>query len=96
MSSQFQVDTDRIQGAAGDIGRISAEIEGQVQAMMAKLGSLQDAWRGTAASRFQQVTQDWQATQRQVRESLDRISALLGQAGQQYAEAEQQNAARFS
>ena len=30
MAAQFQVDTDRIASAAGDIARISAEIEGQV------------------------------------------------------------------
>ena len=29
MSAQFQVDTDRIAAAAGDVARISADIEGQ-------------------------------------------------------------------
>lgn len=36
MAAQFTVDTERIAGAAGDIARISAEIEGQVATMMAR------------------------------------------------------------
>ncbi|HEX8498723.1 MAG TPA: WXG100 family type VII secretion target [Actinomycetales bacterium] len=95
MSSQFQVDTDRISAASGDVARISADIETQVAAMMSRLTSLQDAWRGEASGRFQEVVQDWRATQSRVRESLDHVSRALNQAGQQYAAAEQQNAAMF-
>ena len=55
MSAQFQVDTDRIAAAAGDVARISAEIEGQVGVMLARLTGLQDAWTGTASAQFQGV-----------------------------------------
>ena len=95
MSSQFQVDTTRIGAASGDVQRISAEIESSVATMMARLTDLQDAWRGEASTRFQGVAQEWRATQTRVRDSLEHISRLLGQAGQQYAAAEQQNAALF-
>jgi 6 kDa early secretory antigenic target len=95
MSSQFQVDTDRITAASADIGRIGADIDSQVAAMMARLTALQDAWTGSAASRFQGVASEWRATQAKVRESLDHISRLLAQAGQQYAAAEQHNTAMF-
>ncbi len=96
MSSQFQVDTDRITAASGDINRISADIDAQVSAMMARLTGLQDAWTGSAASRFQGVAHEWRGTQARVRGSLDHISRLLAQAGQQYAEAEQQNTSMFA
>lgn len=95
MSNQFQVDTERIGAAAGDVARISADIDAQVAAMTALLGSLQDAWRGEAAGRFQAVAAEWRATQVRVRASLDHVGRLLAQAGQQYAAAEQQNAALF-
>lgn len=95
MSTQFQVDTDRIQAAAGDVHRISADIEREVGAMMARLVGLQDAWRGQAAGRFQEVATEWRGAQAHVREALDQISRLLGQAGQQYAAAEQATAALF-
>ena len=95
MSSTFRVDTDRIQAASGDIARISADVEAQVAAMMARLTALQDAWQGEAAGRFQGVVGDWRATQARVRESLDTISRALGAAGRQYAEAELHNASMF-
>lgn len=95
MSNVFRVDTERIQSASADIFRISTEIEGQVKTMMGQLTALQGAWHGSAATSFAQVSDDWRRTQDQVRDSLQRISHALGQAGQQYAEAEQQNTAMF-
>lgn len=96
MASQFQVDTDRIHAAAGDIARISGEIEGQVGSMMVRLTALQDAWTGSAATRFQAVVGQWQGTQRQVRASLDSIGQVLGAAGAQYAETEAHATRMFS
>ncbi|HET7476111.1 MAG TPA: WXG100 family type VII secretion target [Dermatophilaceae bacterium] len=96
MSSTFQVDTAQIAGAAGDINRISAEIEASVRAMMSRLLSLQDAWQGAAATNFQGVVRDWDGVQRRVRESLDTISQALNRAGQQYAEVERANASMFN
>ncbi len=96
MSTQFQVDTERIQAASGDIARISAEIEGQVAQMLARLTALQDAWKGGAATQFHGVVTQWQGTQRQVQSSLDSIGQVLAAAGAQYAETEAQNMRMFS
>jgi WXG100 family type VII secretion target len=93
--TQFQVDTAQIGVVSGDVQRISAEIETQVAAMMTRLTSLEEAWRGEASGRFQAVAQEWHTTQGRVRESLDHIARLLSQAGQQYAASEQRNAAMF-
>jgi len=96
MSSSFQVDTERISAASGDITRISADIETQVAAMLGKLNALQDAWKGSASDRFQVVVHDWKGTQARVRQSLEDISRALAQAGTQYAEAEAANTSMFS
>jgi WXG100 family type VII secretion target len=96
MASHFQVDTDRIAAASGDIARISADIEGQVAAMMARLTSLQDAWQGSAAAQFQGVVQQWQGTQRQVQAGLQSIGTVLGAAGARYAETEADALRMFS
>ncbi|NHA67934.1 WXG100 family type VII secretion target [Phycicoccus flavus] len=96
MAAQFQVDTDRIAAASADVARISAEIEGQVGVMLARLTGLQDAWTGTAAAQFQGVVIEWRGTQQQVRESLDRIGQVLGAAGSQYAETEAQAVRMFT
>jgi 6 kDa early secretory antigenic target len=96
MSAQFTVDTERIQAASGDIARISGEIDAQVSAMMGRLTALQDAWTGTASTRFQALVAEWQGTQRQVRASLDSIGGVLAAAGAQYAETEAQTVRLFS
>lgn len=96
MATQFQVDTDRIQAASGDIARISGEIEGQVGQMLARLTALQDAWKGGAATQFHGVVTQWQGTQRQVQASLDSIGQVLAAAGAQYAETEAQNMRMFT
>lgn len=95
MSIQFQVDTQEIQSASAEIGRISAAIEGDVAAMMSRLTALQSAWRGSAATGFQSVVTGWSATQRQVREALDQVQLTLSRAGAQYAEVEAANTALF-
>ncbi|MCB1253759.1 MAG: WXG100 family type VII secretion target [Austwickia sp.] len=96
MSTQFQVDTQQIAAASGDIRRMSGQIESDVASMMARLSALQNAWRGSAAAGFQQVVTQWSATQRQVRESLDAIETTLARAGTQYADVEAANAALFA
>lgn len=96
MATQFQVDTERIQAASGDIARISSEIEGQVAQMLARLTALQDAWKGGAATQFHGVVTQWQGTQRQVQTSLDSIGQVLAAAGAQYAETEAQNMRMFT
>jgi 6 kDa early secretory antigenic target len=96
MAAQFQVDTEQIQAASGDIARISGEIDAQVTAMMGRLNGLQGAWTGTASARFQALVAEWQGTQRQVRASLDSIGVVLAAAGAQYAETEAQTLRMFS
>lgn len=96
MSTQFQVDTHQIASAAGDIRRMPGQIESDVAGMMSRLSALQSAWRGSAASGFQQVVTQWSATQRQVRESLDSIETALARAGSQYADTEAANASLFA
>ncbi|GAA4728181.1 hypothetical protein GCM10025782_28670 [Pedococcus ginsenosidimutans] len=96
MAAQFQVDTEQIQAASGDIARISGEIDAQVTAMMGRLNGLQGAWTGTASARFQALVAEWQGTQRQVRASLDSIGGVLAAAGAQYAETEAQTLRMFS
>lgn len=96
MSQKFQVDTARIAAAAGDITKISGDIEASVRAMRGRLNALQDAWVGSAASSFQAVTLDWERTQQVVRQSLDNISQALNRAGVQYSEVESANTSMFS
>ncbi|HHU10477.1 MAG TPA: WXG100 family type VII secretion target [Intrasporangiaceae bacterium] len=96
MSATFQVDTGRIHSASGDIASISAEIESLVATMLSRLTALQDAWTGSAATRFQGVVHEWRGTQQHVKASLDSIGVALGQAGTHYADAEATNLQMFT
>ncbi|HLS45219.1 MAG TPA: WXG100 family type VII secretion target [Ornithinicoccus sp.] len=96
MTTTFAVDTARIAEASGDIQRISAQIESDVRAMMARLQGLQDCWRGAAAGNFTHVSQQWSATQEQVRATLQEISVALRTAGEDYDLVEQANRMRFT
>ncbi|MGO1165228.1 MAG: WXG100 family type VII secretion target [Janibacter sp.] len=86
--SQFTVNTESIAGSATDISRISEEVESSVSQMMTRLTQLQSEWTGAASGSFQELLSDWRATQRQVKESLDDISRVLGEAGQTYSTTE--------
>lgn len=96
MTGQFHVDTDRIASASADIAALATDIDSQVTAMMSRLTALEDAWRGAAAAQFQGVLGQWRTTQTSVRNSLDGIGRVLGQAGAQYAEAEAQAVRMFT
>jgi WXG100 family type VII secretion target len=91
----YAVDSDAVLTAntavRGTIDRLQAE----TQSMMSQLVSLQSSWTGTASSAFQQVVDQWRATQRQVEESLANINTALATAGRQYAEAEQATTGLF-
>ena len=84
----FTVDTERIHAASGDIGRIAAEIEQSVAAMMARLHALQSSWSGAASSEFQAAVSEWQSVQARVRENLATIGTLTARAGSSYQSTE--------
>jgi WXG100 family type VII secretion target len=86
--SNFTVNTERIAGSATDIAQISEEIETSVAAMMTRLTQLQSDWTGAASGSFQELVGEWRATQRTVKESLDDIARVLGEAGRTYASTE--------
>lgn len=92
----FHVDSDAVMtttsAANGSIERIRAEVQG----LLGQLTSLEGSWGGQAALAFQGVVSDWRATQQRVEESLVGIAAALGNAGRQYAEAEQANLHLFA
>jgi len=92
---RYQVDSDAVVQATGAVRASIGRIQGEVAALHGQLLDLQGSWSGQAASAFQTVIADWKSTQQQVEASLDSINLALGQAGQQYAEAESANARLF-
>ena len=86
--ASFTVDTAQVASSASDVSRISEDVETTVASMMSRLLSLQNEWQGEASSSFQDLINDWRATQRTVKESLDEIGRVLGEAGRTYDDTE--------
>ena len=92
--TRYQVDSDAVAATTAAVRRAVGRIQGEVGALHAQLVHLQASWTGQASARpFQRLVADWTATPAARRGEPRRcISAALAQAGQQYAEIEQQNA----
>ncbi len=94
--STFQVDSEAVLAHAAAARQTVGRIQGEVSALHAQLEQLQSPWRGGAASAFRGLVAEWRATQQRVEDNLATIGTALAQAGQQYAEIEQQNQRLFS
>ena len=94
--TRYQVDSEAVAAATGNVRAAVSRIQAEVSGLHGQLANLQSSWTGQAATAFQGVVGDWKATQQRVEQSLAEINAALGQAGQLYADAEQQNARLFS
>ena len=93
--AQFQVDSDRIQQAAGAVGTSVQAIRDAVNGMYANLQQLQSVWTGSASVQFASTAQQWRAAQQQMEQSLQSIQLAMQQASNVYLDAETQAAALF-
>ena len=93
--TSYQVDSEAVlaqsTAARGTVGRIQSE----TASLHSQLEQLQSSWTGGAATAFHALVSEWRAAQQRVDESLTALSTALAQAGQQYAEAEHNNARLF-
>jgi WXG100 family type VII secretion target len=93
---RYEVDSAQVLQAGTAVQASAEQIREEVDRMMRHLLDLQGSWRGQAATSFQSVIADWQATQERVRSSLEEIQRALAVAGRQYAEVESATAAMFA
>lgn len=94
--TRYQIDSEAVAAATASVQAAASRIQSDVTGLHARLVDLQSTWTGQASAAFQAVVVDWTATQRRVEDSLQLLTAALAQAGQHYAEIEQQNARLFS
>lgn len=94
--SRYEVDVEQVSAASSKVAGSVNTIRAEVTAMMAHLHDLEAGWRGSAATAFSGLMQQWAGTQAQVEDSLDDITAALAQAAQIYAQTEESNRQLFS
>ena len=93
--SVFTVDTDAVQAANGAAYATMERLQSESAALMAQLNQLQSSWTGAAAAAFQHCSEQWRGAQMHVEQVLGSISAALGSAAAQYADADQYSASLF-
>jgi WXG100 family type VII secretion target len=93
--SGFRVTPEQLQALSGRVSGGAGAIEGELRALAGALAPLGSDWAGVAQGRFQELWADWQRNAEGLHQALSGISALLGQAGTAYAEAEQAVASSF-
>jgi len=93
--SGIRVTPEQLAAMSGRVSSGATSIEGELQSLAAALAPLGSDWAGVAQQRFEALWAEWQRSARGLHEALTGVSALLGQAGSHYAEAERAIAASF-
>lgn len=93
---QFQVDPERIASSSAAVSASVDAIRHAVQGMYANLNALQDAWRGPAATQFQEISTQWRSAQERMETSLQAIQMALSKASSLYTDTEAQASRLFS
>jgi WXG100 family type VII secretion target len=94
--SIISVDTELLQLKSANVKATVDRISADVQTMKRGLDELQATWRGSAATNFHVLIAEWTLTQGKVEASLAAINLALNSAAASYAQAELNNAQRFS
>lgn len=93
---QYQVDSERISSSSAAVQSSVGQIRQAVTGMVTNLNALQDAWKGSAATQFASVVEQWRAAQQQMEASLESIQRSLTHASTVYADAENAAARLFA
>lgn len=92
----LEVTFESLSATSSDLGKGGGEIDSQLTAMESKVRDLTNAgWKGAASSAFQDLWDQWQRGAADVREALDGISQMAGEAARKYEETEEQLASQI-
>jgi WXG100 family type VII secretion target len=96
MINGLKVSPQQLEALGGQCGRTAGEVRGQHNALKSQLNPLFGGdWAGAAASEFANLYEQFTRSAEGLSAALDGIGRLLGQAGANYAVAEQQIARSF-
>jgi WXG100 family type VII secretion target len=93
--AQIQVDSEHVLAANSTIQATIAKVQAEVDGLHVQLLGLQDVWRGSAASSFQEVVTRWKITATTVDAQLGELGRALSIAASQYSEIEIANQRLF-
>lgn len=93
--SQIQVDSEQVLAANSTIQATISKVQAEVDALHAQLLRLQEVWRGSAASSFQELVARWKITATTVDTQLGELGSALRIAANQYSDIEAANQRLF-
>lgn len=93
--AQIQVDSEQVLAANGTIQATIAKVQAEVDSLHAQLLRLQEVWRGSAATSFQELVTRWKVTATTVDAQLGELGSALRIAASQYSEIEAANQRLF-
>ena len=92
----IKVTPEQLHALSGYVARGSTDIDATLSSLRGQLAPLLSGdWAGHASTQFSGLWEKWQTSAKALNEALAGISQLLTQAGESYAQAEQQIAASF-
>lgn len=91
----LQIDTADLLAKSQTVEATLGRIQTDVSSMESQLRQLQESWKGSAATAFQDVLTQWRSTQAQVEQSLASVRQAMAAASTQYEETESANTRMF-
>jgi len=89
--SAIKVTSEQLRSVSGQLSTGSDSVEQQLSSMESQVKALVDAdWNGAASDSFRDLYDKWHTGAKQVKEALDGISQMLGNAATAYQETEDQ------
>jgi WXG100 family type VII secretion target len=87
----IKVTSEQLRSVSSQLHTGSEDVSQQLQSMESKVKALVDAdWQGAASDSFRDLWDKWHTGAAQVKEALDGISQMLGQAATTYQDTEDQ------
>ncbi|MEY3846085.1 MAG: hypothetical protein RJA66_352 [Actinomycetota bacterium] len=93
--AQFSVDSDQVWAANANIQATILRINQEVDLLHGQLLGLQSSWTGLASNSFQELANQWRATESVVASQLGSLGTALATAANHYSEIELANQRLF-
>jgi early secretory antigenic target protein ESAT-6 len=93
--TQFTVDSEQVWAANAAIQATITRINQEVDLLHGQLVGLQSSWTGLASNSFQELAQQWRATEAVVQGQLAALGTALATAATHYSEIEIANQRLF-
>lgn len=87
----IKVTSEQLDSVSNQLKSGSEDVAQQLQSMESQVKGVVDAdWQGAASDSFRNMWDQWQVGAKQVKEALDGISQMMGQAANTYRDTEEQ------